>query len=99
MNGCFHWAEMTDGNSETLSFVLLKVATRLVITMYMPPGTVLQGRPGNYDSPNSAAGAFSVLVSTNLVNWNYLGPATPRYGFTDTNAPAAPKRFYRLIWP
>ena len=30
---------------------------------------------------------------------NYLGPATPRYGFTDTNAPATPRRFYRLSWP
>jgi hypothetical protein len=35
----------------------------------------------------------------NLVDWDYLGPATPRYEFTDTNAPAVPQRFYRLRWP
>ena len=48
---------------------------------------------------NSTAGAFSVLMSTNLTNWEYLGPATPRYQFTDTNAPASPRRYYRLRWP
>jgi hypothetical protein len=48
---------------------------------------------------NSTAGAFSVEYSTNLSNWIYLGPATPRYLFTDTNAPVAPQRYYRLRWP
>jgi hypothetical protein len=48
---------------------------------------------------NSIAGAFSVECSTNLVDWLFLGPATPRYEFTDTNAPAMPQRFYRLRWP
>lgn len=48
---------------------------------------------------NSTAGAYSVWMSTNLVDWEYLGPATPRYEFTDTNAPAIPQRFYRLNWP
>ena len=48
---------------------------------------------------NSVAGAFSVEYSTNLVDWLYLGPATPRYLFTDTNAPALPQRYYRLRWP
>jgi hypothetical protein len=48
---------------------------------------------------NSPAGAYSVQYSTNLVNWFYLGPATPRYLFIDTNAPAAPQRFYRLSYP
>jgi hypothetical protein len=48
---------------------------------------------------NSTAGAYSVQYSTNLVNWFYLGPATPRYLFTDTNAPAVPRRFYRLSYP
>ncbi len=59
----------------------------------------LGGKSVSFALSNSAAGAFSVLVSSNLVNWDYLGPATPRYGFTDTNAPAALKRFYRLSWP
>ena len=48
---------------------------------------------------NSTAGAFSVESSLDLTNWQYLGPATPRYGFTDTNTPAGPQRFYRLRWP
>jgi hypothetical protein len=48
---------------------------------------------------NSLAGAFSVEYSTNLVDWFFLGPATPRYLFTDTNAPADPQRYYRLRWP
>lgn len=48
---------------------------------------------------NSTAGAYSVLMSTNLNDWQYLGPATPRYEFTDTNAPALPQRYYRLRWP
>jgi hypothetical protein len=42
---------------------------------------------------------FSVEYTTDLLNWDYLGPTTPRYEFTDTNAPAIPERFYRLRWP
>ena len=48
---------------------------------------------------NSTAGAYSVQYSTNLVDWFPLGPATPRYLFTDTNAPAGPQRYYRLSYP
>jgi len=48
---------------------------------------------------NSFAGAFSVEYTTNLSDWLLLGPATPRYLFTDTNAPAVPQRSYRLRWP
>jgi hypothetical protein len=48
---------------------------------------------------NSLAGAFGVECTTNLLDWFFLGPATPRYEFTDTNAPAAPQRYYRLRWP
>jgi hypothetical protein len=48
---------------------------------------------------NSTDGAFSAEYSTNLSNWFLLGPATPRYLFTDTNAPAVPQRYYRLRWP
>ncbi len=48
---------------------------------------------------NSVAGAFSVEYSTNLVDWHDVGPAIPRYEFTDTNAPALPQRYYRLRWP
>jgi len=48
---------------------------------------------------NATAGAYSVLMSTNLADWEYLGPATPRYEFLDTNAPTMPGRYYRLRWP
>jgi alpha-tubulin suppressor-like RCC1 family protein len=48
---------------------------------------------------NSLAGAYSIEVSTNLASWQFLGPATPRYEFTDTNALALPQRYYRLRYP
>jgi hypothetical protein len=47
----------------------------------------------------SSLGAYTVEYSTNLADWLPLGPATPRYGFTDTNAPAQPQRHYRLRYP
>jgi hypothetical protein len=47
---------------------------------------------------NFTANSFSVEYSINLTNWYLLGPATPRYGFTDTNTPG-PQRYYRLRWP
>jgi len=43
--------------------------------------------------------SFTVEYSTNLLNWNFLGTATPRYMFTDTNAPTSPHRYYRLKYP
>jgi hypothetical protein len=42
---------------------------------------------------------FSVLVSTNLTDWEYLGPATPMYQFVDAQATNQPTRYYRLQWP
>ena len=42
---------------------------------------------------------FSVLVSTNLTDWQYLGKATPMYQFADPSATNAPRRYYRLQWP
>ena len=47
----------------------------------------------------SPLGAYTVEYSTNLTDWQPLGPATPRYGFSDTNAPALPQRHYRLRYP
>jgi len=47
----------------------------------------------------SRQGAYTVQFSTNLVDWFDLGPASPRYLFTDTNAPAVPQRYYRLRYP
>lgn len=48
---------------------------------------------------NDIAGAFSVEYTTDFANWLFLGLATPRYLFTDTNAPTVPQRYYRLRWP
>jgi alpha-tubulin suppressor-like RCC1 family protein len=48
---------------------------------------------------NSLSGGYSVEVSTNLTDWQFLGTATPRYLFTDPNSPAAPQRHYRLRYP
>ena len=49
--------------------------------------------------PELPGAILSVLVSTNLSSWENLGPALPRYEFTDTNAPAGPQRYYRIRWP
>jgi hypothetical protein len=48
---------------------------------------------------NSVGDLFNVEYSTNLMNWQLLGPATPRYRFTDTNAPGSSQRYYRLRLP
>jgi len=48
---------------------------------------------------NAAAWDFSVEVSTNLVDWEWLGPAWPVLQFADPGATNAPYRFYRLSWP
>jgi len=48
---------------------------------------------------NSVTGAFTVEYSTDLSTWQPVGPATPRFEFTDTNAPALPQRYYRLRLP
>ena len=42
---------------------------------------------------------YAIQYSTDLVNWYRLGLANPLYQFDDTNAPASPKRFYRLVFP
>ena len=67
--------------------------------LYLTNPAGLGGTNVTFALPNSPAGAFSVLMSTNLADWDYLGPATPRYEFSDTNAPANPRRYYRLQWP
>ena len=48
---------------------------------------------------NSVVGGYSVEYSTNLTDWHPLSPAEPRYFFMDTNAPAVPYRYYRLVYP
>ena len=67
--------------------------------LYMTNVAGLGGTNVTFALTNNPAGAFSVEYSTNLVDWYFLGPAIPRYLFTDTNAPAEPQRFYRLRWP
>jgi hypothetical protein len=67
--------------------------------LYMTNVAGLGGTDVTFSLTNSLAGAFSVQSTTNLMDWEYLGPAIPRYLFTDTNAPANPQRFYRLRWP
>jgi hypothetical protein len=49
---------------------------------------------------NATAWDFSVLVSTNLINWEFLGPAFPLYQFFDpTGVTNSTTRYYRLRWP
>jgi hypothetical protein len=67
--------------------------------LYLTNVAGLGGTNVTFALSNSTAGAFSVEYSTNLFDWHFLGPATPRYLFTDTNAPAVPQRYYRLRWP
>ena len=67
--------------------------------LYMTNVAGLGGTNVSFSLSNTVLGAYSVLYSTNLATWQYLGPATPRYLFTDTNAPALPKRYYRLGYP
>jgi len=79
----------------------------LVLSNYWPYSPWLQmtnvaglgGTNVTFALTNSMAGSFTVQYSTDLANWLLLGQASPRYEFTDTNAPAVPQRFYRLRWP
>jgi len=79
----------------------------LILTNYFAYSPFLQmtnvaglgGTNVTFALTNDFAGAFSVEYTTNLLDWLFLGPATPRYLFTDTNAPAQPQRYYRLRWP
>ncbi len=53
-----------------------------------------------FELTNTSAWNFTVLVSTNLVNWtNLLSPAYPVFQFVDPESSNAPQRFYRLQWP
>lgn len=53
-----------------------------------------------FELTNATAWNFSVLVTTNLVDWTNLpGPAFPVYQFLDSEGTNARQRFYRLRWP
>jgi hypothetical protein len=79
----------------------------IVLANYFPNSPILRmtnaaglgGTNVTFALTNALAGAFSVEYTTNLTNWFLLGPATPRYLFTDTNAHDQPQRSYRLRWP
>ena len=95
MNGTAKCAKPTNGDFEQRAVELLP---HQPVALPDERGG-LGGTNVTFALTNSTAGAYSVLSSTDLVNWLYLGPATPRYEFTDTNAPAIPQRYYRLRWP
>ena len=59
----------------------------------------LGGTNVTFTLSNTIAGGYTAEYSTNLANWFPLGPATPRYLFTDTNASGQPQRYYRLRYP
>jgi hypothetical protein len=67
--------------------------------LYMTNVAGLGGTNVSFSLNNSISGGYTVQYSTNLVDWLPLGPATPLYLFTDTNAPAGPHRYYRLSYP
>jgi hypothetical protein len=67
--------------------------------LYMTDTAGLGSTNVTFALTNASAWNFSVLMSTNLLDWDYLGLATPLYQFFDTNAPAVPQRYYRLRWP
>jgi hypothetical protein len=67
--------------------------------LYMTNVAGLGGTNVTFALSNSVLGSYTVQYSTDLVNWQSLGPALPRYLFTDTNTPAVPQRYYRLQFP
>lgn len=69
--------------------------------IYMTNATVLGGGNFEFALTNATGWDFSVLVSTNLTDWQVLPTlAYPVYQFYDSNAAAgAQKRYYRLRYP
>ena len=67
--------------------------------LYMTNVAGLGGTNVTFALSNAPAVSLTVQFSTDLVNWTNLGSASPRYLFTDTNAPAVPQRYYRLRYP
>ena len=66
--------------------------------LYMTNVAGMRGNHVIFSLSNSMAGTFGVEYSSNLSDWLLLGLATPRYEFSDTNAPSQ-QRYYRLRWP
>src|SRR5439155_11370761 len=69
--------------------------------LYMTNPVKLPGGIFQFALTNSSGWNFTVLASTNLVDWtNLSGPAYPVYQFVDPAAESnAPARFYRLRYP
>ena len=69
--------------------------------LYMTNPASLGGGFFQFALTNATGWNFTVLASTNLVDWTPLpGPAYPVYQFYDAEAASnAPMRVYRLRWP
>jgi hypothetical protein len=68
--------------------------------VYMSNFTSLGGGAFEFALTNHTAWTFTVLTSTNLVDWTNLpGRAYPVYQFVDPDAAGHPARVYRLQWP
>lgn len=80
---------------------------RLVLSNYWPNSLFLGmtntaglgGDTVTFELNEAGTGALDIEYSTNLIDWQKLGPAQPLYKFSDTNAPSTPRRFYRLSAP
>ena len=70
-------------------------------SVYMTNPASLRGGIFQFALTNTSAWNFTVLVSTNFLDWTNLpGPAYPVYQFFDPDAASnAPSRYYRLRWP
>lgn len=69
--------------------------------LFMTNPTALGGGFFQFALTNAAGWNFTVLASTNLLDWtNVPGPAYPVYQFYDPEAASnSPMRMYRLRWP
>lgn len=56
----------------------------------------LGGTNVTFELPGILASPFAVESTVDFNTWNPVGPALPRFGFVDTNAPTNQQRFYRL---
>lgn len=59
----------------------------------------LGGTNVTFQVPDLMLSPFTVESTTDFKTWTPEGPATPRFEFSDTNAPAISQRFYRLRTP
>ncbi len=68
--------------------------------LYMTNAVSLGGGVFEFSLTNATAWNFTVMASTNLVDWTNLpAPALPVYQFIDPEATNQPQRSYRLRWP